>query len=52
MASELLHSEENEVYGDSGYTGAGKREDAIIRNENGKKIKYKINRKPSQIKKL
>ncbi len=52
MTSELLHGEENEVYGDSGYIGAGKREDAIIRNKNGKKIKYKINRKPSQIKKL
>lgn len=52
MTSELLHGEENDVYGDSGYTGADKREDAIIRNKNGKKIKYKINRKPSQIKKL
>lgn len=52
MTSELLTGEENEVYGDSGYTGAEKREDAIIRNKNGRKIKYKINRKPSQIKKL
>lgn len=52
MTSELLTGEENEIYGDSGYTGADKREDAIIRNKNGKKIKYKINRKPSQIKKL
>lgn len=52
MTSELLHGEENEVYGDSGYIGADKREDAIIRNKKGKKIKYKINRKPSQIKKL
>ena len=52
MTSELLHGEENEVYGDSGYTSADKREDAVVRNKNGKKIKYKINRKPSQIKKL
>ena len=52
MTSELLTGEENEVYGDSGYIGVDKREEAIIRNKNGKKIKYKINRKPSQIKKL
>ena len=52
MTLELLHGEENEVYGDSGYTGADKRDNAVIRNKNGKKIKYKINRKPSQIKKL
>ena len=52
MTSELLHGEGNEVYGDSGYTGANNREDAKIRNKNAKKIKYKINRKPSQIKKL
>ena len=52
MTSELLTGEENEVYGDSGYIGADKRDNAVIRNINGKKIKYKINRKPSQIKKL
>ncbi len=52
MTSKLLHGEEDEAYGDSGYIGADKREDAIIRNKKGKKIKYKINRKPSQIKKL
>ena len=39
---------ETEVYGDSGYLGAGKREDAIIQNKNGKQIKYKVNRRPSQ----
>ena len=49
---ELLTGEENEVYGDSGYIGADKRDDAIIRNKKGKKIKYKINRKSSQIKKI
>ncbi|MBD5111480.1 MAG: transposase [Ruminococcaceae bacterium] len=52
MTSELLHGEENEVYGDSGYIGANKREDVAIRNNKGIKTKYKINRKPSQIKKL
>lgn len=52
MASSLLTGEEETVYGDSGYLGAGKREDTIVRNNQGKKIKYKINRRPSQIKKL
>ena len=46
MTSELLTGEEV-VYGDSGYIGAEKRDDAITRNKHGKKIKYKINRKPS-----
>ena len=31
---------------------AGNREDAIVRNKSGRKIKYKINRRPSQLKKL
>lgn len=48
----LLTGEEEVVYGDSGYLGAGKREDAIVRNQSGRKIKYKINRRPSQIRKL
>ena len=52
MTSELLTGEEVEVYGDSGYIGADKREDSIVRNNKGRKINYKINRKPSQIKKL
>ena len=38
------------MYGDSGYIGAETRAEAIIRNKSGKKIKYKINRKPSSIK--
>ena len=42
-ASKLLTGEEEVVYGDSGYLGAGKREDAIVRNKSGHKIKYKIN---------
>ena len=52
MTPKLLHGEEETVNGDSGYTGADKREDAIVRNNKGKKIQYKINRRPSQIKKL
>ena len=52
MTSKLLTGEENELYGDSGYIGAEKRQDAIIRNKQGKKIRYKQNRKPTQIKKL
>ncbi|MCM1364175.1 MAG: IS5 family transposase [Faecalibacterium sp.] len=52
ITSQLLHGEEDDVYGDSGYIGADKRKEAILRKKSGKKIKYKINRKPSQIKKL
>lgn len=51
MTPELLTGEEDVVYGDSGYTGADKREDAIIKNNRGKRIRYKISRRPSQIKK-
>lgn len=47
----LLHGEESTVYGDSGYLGADKREDSVRKNKFGKKIHYKINRRPSQIKK-
>ena len=47
---DLLTGEEETVYGDSGYLGAEKREDAILKNKQGKKIRYKINRRPSQIK--
>ena len=49
---ELLTSEEETVYGDSGYLAADKRENAITRNKQSKKIKYIINRRPTQIKKL
>ena len=49
MTSELLTGEESVVYGDSGYLGAEKREDAVKKNKNGKRIRYKINRRPSQI---
>ena len=50
MTPKLLTGEEEAVYGDSGYLGAEKREDALTRNTAGKKIKYKINRRPSQSK--
>ena len=48
----LLTGEEETVNGDAGYTGADKRETAIVRNKQGKKIKYQINRRPSQLNKL
>lgn len=51
MLPKLINGEESAVYGDSGYIGAEKREDAVIRNQAGRKIKYKINRRPSQSKK-
>ena len=46
VTAELLNGEEKEVYGDSGYIGAEKRENAVVKNKEGKKIKYKINRRP------
>ena len=52
MTPQLLTGEETSVHGDSGYLGAGQREDALIRNRHGKKIVYRINRRPSQIRKL
>lgn len=50
MVPELLIGEEEIEYGYSGYLGADKREDAIVRNHQGKSICYKINRRPSQSK--
>lgn len=47
-----MKNEEEELYGDSGYIGADKREDSILTNKDGKEIDYEINLKPSQIKKL
>ena len=47
-----MHGEEEELYGDSGYIGAEKRENAVVKNKNGRKIKYKINRKLSTMNKL
>ena len=46
----LLNGSEETVHGDSGYTGAEKREDAILKNKQDKRIKYCINRRPSQSK--
>lgn len=48
----LLHGEEETCHADAGYIGAEKRDEAIIRNKAGKRIKYEIMRRPSQIKKL
>ena len=50
MVPQLLTGEESTVYGDSGYLGVEKREEAIIRNKQGKKIRYKVNRRLSQCK--
>ena len=48
----LLHGEEETCHGDAGYIGAEKRNEAVIRNKTGKRIKYEIMRRPSQIRKL
>ena len=50
--SRLMHGEEDTLHGDSGYIGAQKRPEAIIKNKRGKEIKYLICRKPSTIQKL
>ena len=50
MVPRLLSGEEIAVYGDSGYLGAEKREDAVTKNKQGKRIRYKTNRRPSQSK--
>ena len=50
MVSKLLYGDEASVYGDSGYLGVQKREDATTHNRHGKRIRYKINRRPSQYK--
>lgn len=52
MTAELMHGDEERLYGDSGYLGADKRENAILKKRSGKKIKYIINRRPSQSKNL
>ena len=50
LVPKLLYGEEVCVYGDSGYLGAEKREDAVTHNSQGRRIQYKINRRPSQSK--
>ena len=52
ITAQLLTGEEETVHGDSGYLGAEKREEAVLRNKDGRKIRYKINRRPSQAKNL
>ncbi|NLG93306.1 MAG: IS5 family transposase [Clostridiales bacterium] len=48
VTSQLLNGQEEVGHVDSGYIGAEKREDAITRNKSGKRIRYKINKRPSQ----
>jgi transposase, IS5 family len=48
VGSELLTGEEERVYGDSGYLGLEKRPEAKKKNKQGHRIRYKINRRPSQ----
>ena len=50
VTADLLTGEEDQVYGDSGYLRAEKRPEARKKNTAGKKIRYKINRRPSQSK--
>ena len=40
VVSKLISGEEETVNGDSGYLGAEKRPEAILKNKQGKKIKY------------
>ena len=47
--AELLHGEEETCHADAAYLGAEKREDAVVRNSAGKKIKYEVMRRPSQV---
>ena len=44
----MVLDEERVVYGDSGYLGAKKWEDATVHNNQGMRIRYKINRYPSK----
>ena len=48
VVPDLMTKEEEVMYGDSGYVGAEKRKEAVTRNTKGRKIRYKMNRKPSQ----
>ena len=51
MVVELLQGTEEDVYGDSGYLGAEKKDDAILVNNEGHPIRYQINKRPPQLKK-
>ncbi len=48
VVPDLMTKEEEVMYGDSGYVGAEKRKEAVTRNAKGRKIRYQMNRKPSQ----
>lgn len=50
VTADLVTGEEEQVYGDSGYLGAEKHPEDRKKNTAGKKIRYKINRCPSQSK--
>ena len=52
MTPKLITIDGSELLGDRGYIRAEKREDAIVRNKQGKIIRYKQNRKPKQIRRL
>ena len=47
----LMDGTEKELYGNSGYLGAEKREEAILTNNQGKEIQYIICARPSSLKK-
>ena len=51
MVPALLTGEESVAYGDSGDLGAEKRKDTATHNKQGKKIRYRVKRRPSQSKK-
>ena len=48
QTANLLRTDDNVAYGDSGYTGADKRSE-IAEDEHLSKIEFRINRKPSQM---
>ncbi len=52
VTADLLTGEEEAVYGDSAYIGADKRPETPKKNKSGRKIHYKVNRRPSQSKNL
>lgn len=49
--ADLMEGTEEEFYGDSGYLGADKREEAILTNDQGKEIKYIVCARPASLKK-
>ncbi len=49
--ADLMEGTEEELYGDSGYLGVEKREEAILTNDQGKEIKYVVCARPSSLKK-